>query len=137
MVHLRPHSRAFVLLQFREILFVDETTGEKAFFACKINSTLVAEGNYGTQLPGLFDGGGVASTSYEYQLLICNSPFYSGFFVSGYQDNCFKQCHHWCIDLVSPYFRSASTSTAYYGGVAFNVNGYAPLSKRLISVGLR
>ena len=126
---------AFLFLQFREILFVDETTGEKAFFSYKINSTIVAVGNYGSQLPGLFVGGGIADTSYDYQLLICDINFYSGFFVSGYT-NCFKRCNHWCGDLVSPYFRSASTSSSY-GGVAFNANGHRPLNSRLISVGLR
>ena len=111
---------------------MDETTGDKAFFTYKINSTLVAEGNYGTLLPGLFDGGGKANTSFEYQLLICDMWFYSGFFVSVYDNNCIKRCG----DLVSPYFRSAANSK-YFRGVAFNVNGHRALSNRLISVGLR
>ena len=136
MAHLRPHSRAFLLLQFREILFVDETTGDKAFFMYKINSTLIAEGNYGTLLPGLFDGGGKASTSFEYQLLICDMWFYSGFFVSVYGNNCIKRCDFWCGDLFFPFFRSAAKST-HFRGVAFNVNGHRALSNRLISVGLR
>ncbi|KAL9973368.1 hypothetical protein ACROYT_G019819 [Oculina patagonica] len=123
-------------IQFREILFVDETTGDKAFFTYKLSSTLVAAGNYGAQLPGLWVGGGTTDTSYEYQLLICDQDFYSGFFISGYRD-CYKQCSYWCWDYSSPYFRSASTHTAAYGGVAFNVNGHWPLSSRLISVGLR
>ncbi|XP_078369730.1 uncharacterized protein LOC144653570 isoform X1 [Oculina patagonica] len=123
-------------IQFREILFVDGTTGDKAFFTYKLSSTLVAAGNYGTPLPGLWEGGGIADTSYEYQLLICDTAFYSGFFISGYT-NCFKQCGDWCGDLSSPYFRSASTS-AGFAGVAFNViNGHRALSSRLISVGLR
>ena len=100
------------------------------------NFMLVAQGNYGTQLPGLFQGGGIANTSYKYQLLICDVPFYSGFFISGYTSNCFKHCDHWCNDPGSPYFRSASTSSSY-AGVAFNSNGHRPLSSRLISVGLR
>lgn len=124
-----------VFLQFREILFVDETTGEKAFFTYKLSSPLTAAGNYGAQLPGLWVGGGIADTSYEYQLLICNTDFYSGFFISKYT-NCYKQCHSWCSDTTSPYFRSASTASGY-AGVAFNVNGHRPLSSRLISVGLR
>ncbi|CAH3021753.1 unnamed protein product, partial [Porites evermanni] len=123
-------------IEFREILFVDETTGQQASFTYEENSMLVAQGNYGTPLPGLFQGGGIADTSYKYQLLICDVPFYSGFFISGYTSNCFKQCHHWCGDLGSPYFRSASTSSSY-AGVAFNSNGHRPLNSRLISVGLR
>ena len=115
---------------------MDETTGEKAFFTYKLSSTLVAAGNYGTQLPALWTGGGIADTSYEYQLLICDTAFYSGFMISGYTD-CYKRCDSWCADYSSPYFRSASTNTAAYGGVAFNVNGARPLRDRLISVGLR
>ena len=126
----------FFILQFREILFVDETTGQQASFTYEENSMLVAQGNYRSQLPELFQGGGIADTSYKYQLLICDIPFYSGFFISGYTSNCFKHCHHWCGDLGSPYFRSASTSPSY-AGVAFNSNGHRPLNSRLISVGLR
>ena len=126
----------FFVLQFREILFVDETTRQQASFTYEENSMLVAQGNYGTQLPGLFQGGGIADASYKYQLLICDIPFYSGFLISGYTSNCFKHCHHWCGDLGSPYFRSASTWSSY-AGVAFNSNGHRPLNSRLISVGLR
>ena len=114
---------------------MDETTGDKAIFTYKLSSTLIAAGNYGIKLQGLWRGGGVADTSYEYQLMICDMPFYSGFFVSGFT-NCYKQCVHWCADLISPYFRTA-TSSSGFGGVAFNVNGHRPNSKRLISVGLR
>ena len=126
-------------LQFREILFVDEATGDKAFFTNTLGSALVAVGNYGTQLPELWTtGGGVANTSYQYQLLICDdTSFYSGFMISGYTQ-CYKRCDHWCGDYSSPYFRSASiTFRQHYGGVAFNVNGARPLNNRLVSVGLR
>lgn len=122
-------------IEFREILFVDETTGEKAFFTYKLSSPLTARGNYRAQLPGLWQGGGVADTSYEYQLLICDLHVYSGFFISKYT-GCYKRCDHWCGDFSSPYFRSASTAS-HYAGVAFNANGHRPLSSRLISVGLR
>ena len=123
-------------MQFREILFVDESTNQKAFFSYKLSSSLVAAANYRTRLSGLWEGGGVATTSYEYQLLICDHSFYSGFFISGYTANCKKQCHSWCNDRASPYFRSASTSSGY-AGVAFNINGHRPRGRRLISVGLR
>ena len=79
------HHFSFFILQFREILFVDETTGQQASFTYEENSMLVAQGNYGTQLPGLFQGGGIADTSYKYQLLICDIPFYSGFRIRIYQ----------------------------------------------------
>ena len=98
---------------------MDETTNEKAFFTYKLNSSLVAEGNYQTQISGLWLGRGVAATNHEYQLLICDHSFYSGFFISGYT-NCYKRCNSWCEDWLTPYFRSASTDSSY-AGVAFNV----------------
>ena len=86
---------------------------------------------------GLWDGVGT-NTNFNYQLLVCDHSFYSGFFVSGLTGNCYKQCNHWCGDTSSPYFRTASTSSSY-NGVAFNTNGHSPnrVSNRLISVGLR
>ena len=50
---------------------------------------------------------------YEYQLLICDDEFYSGFLVSGHrkiivsEPGCYKRCGHWCGDFTSPYFRTA------------------------------
>ena len=44
---LKPFS-----LQFREILFLDEAAGQKAFFTYKLSSSLVAgAAKYGKQLP--------------------------------------------------------------------------------------
>ena len=79
---------------------------------------------------------------YEYQLLICDGEFYSGFFVSGYpkiivsEPGCYKECSDWCGDLYSPYFRTAANHSDM-NGVAFNTNGHRSLANRLISVGLR
>ena len=117
-------------------MYVDDKTEDKAIFTYKFNSTIVANENYGTPLPGLWIGGGVADQSYEYQLIICDHLFYSGFLVSGFIYSCYKVCYSWCADLISPYFRT-SASEIQYSGVAFNVNGHRPLSNRLISVGLR
>jgi len=130
------HYHFPMLFQFREILFVDETTGEKAFFMYQSDDVLVPAENYGTKLPALWSGGGVADTDYEYQLLICDAAFLSGFFISGFTDNCFKRCANWCGDNASPSFRSA-TSTNSYPGVAFIENGHIPLTKKVISVGIR
>ena len=117
-------------------MFVDEQTEDKAFFTYKLNSSLVASENYETLLPGLWIGGGVADKNYEYQLVICDSSFHSGYFVSGFFNSCFKLCQNWCGDVTSPFFRTA-TSSSSYSGVAFNVNGHHALTNRLISVGLR
>ena len=126
----------FFCLQFHQILFVDVVTGQKAYFTYKLSSTLVTAENYGKQLPALWLGNGAADTNYEYQLLICDTDFYSGFFISGHNGICYKRCNSWCDDRSSPYFRSAA-AVARYTGVAFNINGHRPLSSHLISVGLR
>ena len=79
---------------------------------------------------------------YEYQLLICDYEFYSGFLVSGYRKitvserGCYKGCGDWCGDFKSPYFRTAANRSDV-NGVAFNTNGHQSLANRLISVGLR
>ena len=105
-----------------------------------MNQPLTAAANYGKTAStyGLWDGVG-ASAAYSYQLLICDSSTpYAGFFISGYTNNCYKECPNWCVDIFSPYFRTASTNWNFRG-VAFNTNGYFPNvpGNRLISIGLR
>ena len=117
-------------------MFLDHQTLAKVYFKRRTNQSIKANSNYGNNAStyGLWDGVGVNKT-YDYQLLICDTSFYGGFFVSGYT-NCYKQCGQWGGDLVSPYFRTASTNSGY-SGVAFNTNGHRPVNKRPISVGLR
>ena len=117
-------------------MFLNHQTSAKVYFKRRTNKSIAATLNYGNDVStyGLWDGVGV-NDAYDYQLLICDISFYSGFFVSGYT-NCYKQCVSWCGDYVSPYFRTASTNSNYFG-VAFNTSGARPLNKRLISVGLR
>ena len=100
-------------------------------------TTIRAAGNYGKQADtyGLWKGFGTINNLYSYQLLICDTSFYTGFFVSGYS-NCYKQCNLWCLDYKWPYFRTASTRSLYKG-VAFNTNGAKSVSTRLMSVDLR
>ena len=126
-----------LLFQFTEIMFVDHQTGNKTYFKRQVNQFITAADNYGNGAStyGKWNSVG-ANNSYHYQLLICDTSFYAGFFVSGHTSNCFKTCDSWCDDVYSPYFRTASTS-AHYLGVAFNTNGHRLLSNRLISVGLR
>ena len=126
-----------LLFQFTDIIFVDHQTGNKTYFKRQVNQSIMAAENYGKNAVtyGLWDGVG-ADNAYHYQLLICNSSFYAGFFVSGHTNNCFKVCVNWCGDAISPYFRTASANAGYLG-VAFNTNGHRPLNNKLISVGLR
>ena len=114
---------------------MSETTGKKAFFQYQGDHTLVAAENYGVKLAASWNGGGVAVPKHNYQLLICDTPFFTGFFMSG-DTKCQKRCDNWCGDTTTFYFRSA-TSSPRYSGVAFNENGHRALSKKLISVGLR
>ena len=117
-------------------MFVDHQTGSKVYFKRKSNHSVKTAANYGKNggALGLWDAVG-ASLSYSYQLLICDHWFYSGFFVSGFTGNCYKQCRHWCEDYSSPYFRTSANSS--YIGVAFNTNGARVVNNRLMSVGLR
>ena len=130
------NTRNCLFFQFTEIIFLDYQTLAKVYFKRRTNQSITANLNYGNGAStyGLWDGVGV-SDAYDYQLLICDTSFYSGFFVSGYT-NCYKLCNHWCNDHFSPYFRTATTSSSY-SGVAFNTNGERALNERPTSVGLR
>ena len=118
-------------------MFFDHQTAAKVYFKRQTNQSITYALNYGNSAAtnGLWDGVGV-NNAYSYQLLICDTSYYSGFFVSGYTKNCYKHCSSWCSDGASPYFRTASTSWKY-AGVAFNTNGHRSVNNRLISVGLR
>ena len=118
-------------------MFVDHQTEKKIYFKRKSNLPIKAAANYGKSgnALGLWDAVG-ASRSYSYQLLICDTSFYSGFFVSGLTSNCYKQCVNWCGDTRSLHFRTAATNSVHRG-VAFNANGHRPVNARLMSVGLR
>jgi len=126
-----------LIFQFTEIMFVDHQTGNKIYFKRLVNQSITAADNYGKNAGtyGKWNSVG-ANNAYDYQLLICHTSFYAGFFVSGHTQNCYKDCNSWCSDGNSPYFRTASSDKRYLG-VAFNTNGHRPLSNRLISVGLR
>lgn len=62
--------------------------------------------------------------------------FTRGFFISGFTENCHKDCDSWFGDSDSLYFHS-SASKDNLGSVAFHTNGHDKLDKRLTSVGLR
>ena len=72
-----------LLFQFTEIIFVDNLTGNKTYFKRQVNQSITAADNYGNNAStyGLWDGVEV-DNAYQYQLLICNTSFYAGFFVS-------------------------------------------------------
>ena len=125
-----------ILFQFTEVMFVDDNTKEKAAFS-KTGPEITFNNNYNKDAStyGQWNGHGVASVDYQYQLMICDMPFYKGIHVSGYS-SCYKKCNQWCDDKASRYFRTAAAQKQFIG-VAFNVNGHTPLPKRLISAGMR
>lgn len=126
------------MLQFTDVMFVDEKTKEKASFT-KTGPEITLKNNYNKRASayGQWNAHGVATDSIKYQLIICDTSFYKGLHVSGYRKSCYKSCNYWCDDTSSPYFRTAAVTNQSYNGVAFNVNGYKPLPKRLISAGIR
>ena len=119
-------------------MFVNEPSKEKAFFTNN-GQAITFSGNYNKKADvyGLWTAGGVASTQYEYQMLICDTAFYKGLHFSGFASGCYKTCDNWCSDALSPYFRTSAVSNAKFLGVAFNENRHSPTSYRLISAGIR
>ena len=119
-------------------MFVDEQSKEKAIFTNN-GPEITFSGNYDKKADvyGLWTAGGVASTQYKYQMLICDTTFYKGLHFSGFVDSCYKTCDSWCNDRSSPYFRTSSASDPRFSGVAFNEDGHSPTSNRLISAGIR
>ncbi len=119
-------------------MFVDEVSKQKAAFT-KSGPPITFTGNY-DQSPntyGLWTAQGAASTGYQYQMLICDTTFYKGLHLSGYQTNCNKTCNNWCNDKSSSYFRTSAVSSPSFSGVSFNQNGHRAVPKRLISAGIR
>ena len=118
-------------------MFVDEQSKEKAIFTNN-DRAITFSGNYNKKgnAYGLWTARGVASTQYKYQMLICDTTFYKGLLFSGYTNDCYKQCKHWCDDTLSPYFRTSPVSDRF-SGVAFNENGHKAKSNRRITVGIR
>ena len=118
-------------------MFVDENGKTKAYFT-KSGSEITFNDNYNKSAStyGQWNGHGVAADTIMYRLIICDTSFYKGLLVSGYKRFCVKTCDHWCGDKSNSYFRTASCNDESFSGVAFNVNGHSPQSKRLVSVGL-
>ena len=119
-------------------MFVDEQSKEKAIFTNN-GQAITFSGNYNKRanVYGLWTAGGVASTQYKYQMLICDTTFYKGLHFSGFANGCYKMCDSWCNDRSSAYFRTSPVSRPEYSGVAFNENGHVLMSNRRITVGIR
>ncbi|XP_028395844.1 uncharacterized protein LOC114519860 [Dendronephthya gigantea] len=128
-------------IPFTEVMFVDEESKQKAAFTKDDGSPITFAGNYNkpnAESYGLWTANedGVATTDYKYQMLICDTSFFKGLHFSGYTNNVYKSCDKWRKDMSSVYFRTSTLTKGYYG-VAFNENGHALVSNRLMSVGIR
>ncbi|XP_028395829.1 uncharacterized protein LOC114519848 [Dendronephthya gigantea] len=129
-------------IPFTEVMFVDEESKQKAAFTKDDGPPITFAGNYNkpnAKSYGLWTANkdGVATTEYKYQMLICDTSFFKGLHFSGYTNNyIYKRCGDWHSDISSVYFRTSASRKGYYG-VAFNENGHASVSNRLMSVGIR
>jgi len=127
-------------IPFSEILYINHDNGQKAWFTRQSPGNIVISSlGYCTNgsATGLWTAHGVASTSYNYQLNICDCNMYVGLMMSGYTSNCWKDCNSWCSDTGSPYFRWDGSSSSDYNGVAFNENGHRNVSSKTMSAGIR
>jgi hypothetical protein len=137
-------------LAFQEVVAINHDAGQVAWFKQKdLNpkTIVMAQTNY--NVPGatyaLWTGFGVATSSLDYQFLLCDSPsnvLNPGLFFSGYTvdagSGCTKLCGSWCNDLSSLYFRiSAGSNGNSYLGVPFGENGHRSVGSRLVSYGIR
>ena len=131
---------------FNDVLTVnhDGSGQPKAWFKQTSRTQFkLASTNYFTTGPayGLWSGYGVAPTSYQYQLGICDSSstLAPGIWMSGYT-GCWKECNSWCGDTSTAWFRAESETTCY-AGVAWNENGHNEcnnnVSKKRASFGIR
>jgi hypothetical protein len=120
-------------IPFSEVLYVQHSTGNKAWFSRSGDVRIDAYPSSGSTW-GLWTGHGAVSGS-TWQLMACNTSMYVGLFASGYTGSCYKSCGSWCSDTSSAYFRVYGSSS--YTGVAFNQNGHTTLGNQVMSVGIR
>jgi len=127
-------------IPFREVLYVNHKSNEKAWFSRNKSNTITINGcgyNSGCKGNSLWKGYGAAETNYDYQLLICdNSWMWTGLFMSGYS-NCWKDCNSWCSDTNTMYFRTDGDDQISYNGVSFAENGHKNVEYKTMSVGIR
>lgn len=129
---------------FSEVLYRNHDTNQFAWFSRDSGATLRArDSDYNTAGSeyGRWTGHGVASTSYSYQLLICDAEMYTGLFMSGISQrsgsDCYKSCNSWCNDTTTEYYRPDGTNVSAFNGLAFRENGHTNVSNKLLSMGVR
>jgi hypothetical protein len=129
---------------FTDVLYVNHDTDQIAWFSRQISGTLTLDAlgySAAGSGAGLFDGHGVASNSYNYQLLVCDAGWMQvGLMMSGFI-GCYKSCGNWCSDMTTDYYRTDGDDGSYlpqeFNGVSFAQNGHGTVSYKVMSVGVR
>ncbi len=83
---------------------------------------------------GSWSGSGSASSSFTYQMGICDDSGLSPALWFSSNSACWKECSGWCNDHSATYYR---TPTSGFAGSAFGENGHSNLAVKVVSVGIR
>lgn len=124
---------------FKDVLYINHANNEKAWFKRDTRNDITISANYNAagNVYGLWTGGGVAETSYKYQLNVCDTNWmWVGLMISG-RVGCDKQCGSWCSDTTTQYYRTDGDDAGTYNGVSFRENGHRNVSDKTMSVGIR
>lgn len=145
------YSKDLRQMPFREIIYVQQATGQKDWFTRDAAANLKVSDYIGAgnvlstsgSLFGTWTGKGGANTAYKYQLTMGDYTWMQvGLMISGYVGNCWKLPGYWCSDTGSNMYRidgegNGVADTGRFTGVSFRQSGYYALPKQLISVGIR
>lgn len=146
------YSRNLRKLPFREILYVQHSTGNKDWFTRDIVSNIrvgdfVSGGgtvlNVAGDITGTWTGKGGANKNYKYELVMGDNTWMQvGLMMAGHAGTCWKATNAWCADTSTNFYRingegNGVNDTGSYGGVAFRQNGHLNLPNQLMSVGVR
>jgi hypothetical protein len=145
------YSRNLRKLPFREILYVQHSTGNKDWFTRDTAVNIRVADYIGTgnvlsvagNITGTWTGKGGADARYKYELTMGDYTWMQvGLMMSGHTDTCWKAPGSWCSDTSTNFYRISGegngvNDTASYGGVAFHQNGHRNVAAQLMSVGVR
>jgi hypothetical protein len=126
-------------IPFKDVLYVNHTANQSAWFTRDVRTDITMAANYNASgnVYGLWTGGGVANTSYKYQLNVCDTNWmWVGLMMSG-RVGCDKACGSWCSDTTTEYYRTDGDDGGSYNGVSFRENGHTNVGAKTMSVGIR
>jgi hypothetical protein len=145
------YSRNLKNLPFREIVYVQHSTGNKDWFTRDNAATLRVSDSIGANnvlnvigsVYGTWTGKGGADARYKYELTMGDNTWMQvGLMMSGHTDTCWKAAGSWCSDTSTNFYRmngegNGVNDTRVYTGVAFRQNGHRAVADQLMSVGVR